>query len=57
MSFGQKVNRNSLKTAFHSAKSFIGNAYNQTKNFLGDVDNGFKMAKKYIVLYLQCWIK
>jgi len=44
--FGQKLTRQGFYNAMQKTKSHLGNAYHQTKNFLGHVDNGYKVAKK-----------
>ena len=43
---GQKFSRKGLVNAFHHTKNMIGHAYHRAKSFLGDVDSGFKIAKK-----------
>jgi len=43
--FGQKWN-NHIRNSFHTVKSHLGNAYTNTRQFLGHVDNGVRFAKK-----------
>ena len=40
-----KINKQIVQHHFNKAKSFIGNAYHHTKNFLNDVDRGVKTFK------------
>ena len=40
-----KLNRNTIRQRFKQGKVFLGNAYHKTKNFLGDVDSGVRLAK------------
>ena len=35
-----------FKNTFSNVKHHVGNAYHQTKSFLGHVDNGMRIAKK-----------
>ena len=45
---GQQFSRKGLVNAFHRTQNMIGHAYHRAKTFLGDVDNGFKIAKKVL---------
>jgi len=40
-----KINRQTVLHHFNKAKNFLGNAYNQTKGFLNDVDHGVKVFR------------
>jgi hypothetical protein len=40
-----KITKQQVAHHFNKAKIFLGNAYNHTKNFLGDVDSGVKNLK------------
>ena len=40
-----KITKQQVQHHFNKAKSFLGNAYNHTKNFLNDVDSGVKTFK------------
>ena len=41
----QKLNKRSIISGIHRAKSFIGHTRNTTKNILGNVDNGARLFK------------
>ena len=40
-----KITRRDVAHHFNKAKTFLGNAYHHTRNFLGDVDNGVRTLK------------
>ena len=42
---GLKLNRQTLRHAYHKTKNFIGQAYAHTKGMLSDLDSGMRMAK------------
>ena len=44
--FGGKINKHSIAQAFGKLKRHVGNRYQKTKHFLGQVDQGIHMAKK-----------
>ena len=44
-----KITKQQVHHHVNRAKDFLGKAYTNAKNFLGDVDNGVKTFKIYIV--------
>ena len=40
-----KITKQQVARHFNKAKDFLGNAYNQTRNFLGTVDAGVRTLK------------
>ena len=48
-----KISKRRVNPHFNRVKYFIGNAYNHSKKFLGDIDTGVKTFKDiyiYVVL-------
>ena len=43
---GVKVTPQNLRQVLHTAKNHFHNAYHQTRNFFGNVDNAVKMGKR-----------
>jgi hypothetical protein len=41
-----KITKQQVAHHFNRAKDFLGNAYNQTRSFLGDVDAGVRTFKQ-----------
>ena len=41
-----KITKQQVAHHFSEAKDFLGNAYNQTRNFLGNVDAGVRTCKQ-----------
>ena len=42
---GLKLNRQTLRNAYHKTKTFIGQAYHHTKGMLSDLDMGVRVAR------------
>ena len=42
---GLKLNRQTLRHAYHKTKNFIGKAYSHTKGMLSDLDMGVRVAR------------
>ena len=43
--FGQKFKKEHLMNAFNKTKNFVGEAYSKSKNILNNIDNGIKIGK------------
>ena len=41
-----KITKHHVKHHFNKAKEFLGNAYHNTKDFLGDIDSGVRTFKQ-----------